>query len=61
MNPAIEQAVAEAIPHTATCLAYWDGVCKCDANKRRNVLLAKLSTATLPTRDGYVYLDRRIR
>lgn len=56
MRPAVEQAVAEAIPHGPFCTARMNGdvLCNCTANARRNVLLAKLGT-----REGYVYLDRR--
>jgi hypothetical protein len=43
MNPAVEQAVAEALPHTGRCLVRRGGLCDCTANARRNVLLAKLS------------------
>lgn len=57
MNPATEQAVAEAIPHTGACrkdeLTGRHVVCYCGANARRNKLLARLRMAT-PS--GYVYL-----
>lgn len=54
MNPAIEQAVADAIPHTGiTCRT---GSCYCGAEKRRNSLLAKIA---LNSRGQYVYLGRR--
>lgn len=59
MNPAIEQAVADAIPHASPAIglatACTTGNCWCGAEKRRNVLLTKLATA-----NGNVY-GRRVR
>jgi hypothetical protein len=58
MNPAVEQAVADALPHEQKCPAHWTHIsgvtrCLCGVNGRRAKLLTRLASAT---REGYVYL-----
>lgn len=58
MNPAVEQAVADALPHDPKCPAHWAHVsgvttCRCGIHGRRAKLMVRLSAAT---REGHVYL-----
>jgi hypothetical protein len=53
MNPGVEAAIVEAVPHTDGCGE--NRLCHCGAVARRTILVTKISRAV--TREGhYVYL-----
>lgn len=58
MNPAVDKAIADALPHDRRCPAAWSHIsgvtrCTCGTDGKRAVLMARV---TLATNNGRVYL-----